>query len=446
MAVDVDLDPVARQQRQFQAAQQFARQKFLEQVQILAKRADLGAEAEAEEFVAHGQKARRLQTDDRRAGLDRGLERRQHATGLVPRLADHAHRQIGAAATQRAVGFRIVRRRARDAHAIAARRQDRDGGFGDPGIEMLGEGVDEQPDVAPLARTVGRAARERPRCGRRQRPLRGQPQQLFSGPGDRRQGVADLHQPARREAPASEPHRQAGEQSRPQRDAVDVVALGEIFGLDQHHVDGAGTFLLAGLARHAQVHGGGEARVAERVVAIIAVQRRLERGDARFGGMGGIVGDAIAGTHHAAALALAFAVVHADCDRLGVIAAARRNAGIGVADAVGVVARPVADALHACPALLRASKNPAMERVRTEPEKRRAWRRGRLARAGRASSAATGCRRRCAPIPRHEIVDLRFAEAQPHASPHVSHPVSPKSRPRSARLRAAPRKPRHKVP
>ncbi len=57
MAVDVDLDPVARPQRQFQAAQQFARQKFLEQVQVLAERADLGAEAEAEEFVAHGQKA-----------------------------------------------------------------------------------------------------------------------------------------------------------------------------------------------------------------------------------------------------------------------------------------------------------------------------------------------------------------------------------------------------
>ena len=128
-----------------------------------------------------------------------------------------------------------------------------------------------------------------------------------------------------------------------------VVALGEIFGLDQHHVDGAGTFLLAGLARHAKIHGGGEARVAERVIAIIAVQRRLERGDARFGGMGGIMGDAIARAHHAAALALAFAVVHAHGHRLGVIAAAaRRDAGIGVADAVGVIARPVQMRLHAC--------------------------------------------------------------------------------------------------
>jgi hypothetical protein len=45
MAVGVNLDAVARLQRQFQPAQRLARQKLLEQIEVLAERADLRAEA-----------------------------------------------------------------------------------------------------------------------------------------------------------------------------------------------------------------------------------------------------------------------------------------------------------------------------------------------------------------------------------------------------------------
>ena len=348
MAMNMNLDAVGRLERQFQSALRLAGDEFLEQIKILAELADLLAEPQAEKFVAHRQQAGRLQPDDRRAGGDRRLQRRQHPFGLGPGFWNHAHREIGPSAAQGAAGFGIVRRRPRDLHAIAAGGEHGDRRLGNFRIEMLGERIDEQPDLAALALTERPLPDKRPRRRGWQGPARGQAQKLFRRPGDRRQGVARLDQRPRRAAPATEPGRQPAEQSGPRRNAMGLVALGEIFGLDQHHVDGARTFFLAGLAGDAQIHRRRQSRVAKRLVAIIAIERRLEGRDPRLGRMGGIMGDAIARAHHASALALAAAIVHAHRHRLGVIAATGRDARIGVANAISVVSRPIEVRFHTC--------------------------------------------------------------------------------------------------
>ena len=134
-----------------------------------------------------------------------------------------------------------------------------------------------------------------------------------------------------------QPLRQPAEQAGAARDALQFVSLGQIFGLDQRHVDGARTFLLATLARDAEIHRRRQVGMGERLRAQFAIQRRLERLDPRPGGMRRIVRDAKTRAHHPLAIALALVIVHADGNRLGVIAAGRRNAGIGVAHAISVV-------------------------------------------------------------------------------------------------------------
>ena len=79
-------------------------------------------------------------------------ERGEHALTLVARFFDHAGGEIGAAAAQRAVRLGVPGRRLRDADLIARMFEHGGGGFGDLGIEMVAEGVDEQDHLAARAR------------------------------------------------------------------------------------------------------------------------------------------------------------------------------------------------------------------------------------------------------------------------------------------------------
>jgi hypothetical protein len=115
------------------------------------------------------------------------------------------------------------------------------------------------------------------------------------------------------------------------------MPLREIFGFDQRHIDRARTFLLAGLARDAEIHRLVEAGISEGARIGSVIQRRLKRSHARLGRMFALAGDPKARTHDALARILAIAAMHAHGDRLGIIAACRWNAGIGIADAISVV-------------------------------------------------------------------------------------------------------------
>ena len=155
-----------------------------------------------------------------------------------------------------------------------------------------------------------------------------------------------LDREAQRGLVAREPFGRRPEEPQPQRRRPDLVTLREIFRLDERHVDGARTFLLAGLAGDAEVHRLVEARIGEGLRARALVQGRLEGRDARLGRMLGLARDAEARAHDALGGLLTISAVHADRDGLGVIAAGRGNAGIGVADAVSVIGRPVEKGFH----------------------------------------------------------------------------------------------------
>src|SRR5262249_17312673 len=147
---------------------------------------------------------------------------------------------------------------------------------------------------------------------------------------------AERDDEAQKAAVAAGPFRETGEYPGAPRHALDLMPLRQVLGLDQRHIDGARAFLLAGLARDAEIHRLVEAGVGEGCRVAGVVQRRLEGGDARLGRMLAVAGDAVARTHHAASGVLAVAAVHADGDGLGVVAAGGRNARIGIADAVSV--------------------------------------------------------------------------------------------------------------
>ena len=325
-----------------------ARQKLLQEIELLAEFADLRSKSETVQLVAQRQQAGGLQTDDRRLGGDLVLKSGEHALGLAARLLDETRREIGAAAAERALGLRVARRRTRDAHRIARMFENGDRRFGDLGLEMMAEGVDEEHDRAAFSRR-GRAlrlGRERQDGRLRHGAARRDADPTLDEPGERRQAIMRLDREAHRGPMAREPDRRSAEEAQPQRRGLDLVTLRQIFRLDQRHIDGARTFLLAGLAGDAEVHRRVEPRVGEGLRASALVQRRLEGRDARLGRMSRLPRDAEARAHDALGRLLAVAAVHADGDGLGVIAAGRGNAGIGVADAVSVVGRPVEKGFH----------------------------------------------------------------------------------------------------
>jgi hypothetical protein len=234
--------------------------------------------------------------------------------------------------------------------------EHRDGRLGDMRIEVMAEGVDEQDDVAAAARDARRGSRKGFRRELRDRAVRRDAEPFLGELRKKLDAVAQSNGEAQQRAMPAGPFGHAAEQPCADRRAGDLVALREIFGLDERHVDGARTFFLAGLAGDAQIHRRVEAVIGEGARVRTVVERRLEGGDARFRRMVAIAGDAVARAHDAFARLVAVAAVHADSDGLGVIAAGRRNAGIGVADAVGVVSRPIEKGFHAVAFPARQSK------------------------------------------------------------------------------------------
>jgi hypothetical protein len=125
------------------------------------------------------------------------------------------------------------------------------------------------------------------------------------------------------------------------------VPLREIFSFDQRHIDRTQAFLLAGLAGDAEIHRLVEAGIGEGARAGAFMQRRLERRHARLGRMFALAGDPVAWAHHALARILTIAAMHTHGDCLGIITASRWNAGIGIADAISVISRPIEKGFHA---------------------------------------------------------------------------------------------------
>ncbi|MFD2835743.1 hypothetical protein ACFS3C_01290 [Azotobacter vinelandii] len=168
----------------------------------------------------------------------------------------------------------------------------------------------------------------------------GQAEQALGQPCQQRTGVAQTHQgfqPGR----AVQPARRVTEQPAAPARAVAGDALGEVFGLDQRHVDVGFALALAALAGDAEVHGLGQGGIGQRLLGQVAVQRGLEQLHAATGGEVLVAADAEARAHHLLALGFALAAVDAHRHRLGEVAAMSGNVGIGVAHARVLVGGPV---------------------------------------------------------------------------------------------------------
>ena len=132
-------------------------ERLLEQQHVAGDRARVVvAGQELHELVAQRQDARRLEADDRHAA---GRERQQPADVLdrqLPRLVEHAGRDVGAAAAD-------VRR---DRRVGAGGVEVVERGEADVGLEPLRERVDEQRDV-DAARAVAALGQRRGTCASR---------------------------------------------------------------------------------------------------------------------------------------------------------------------------------------------------------------------------------------------------------------------------------------
>ena len=348
-----------RLQVEFQALVSFAHEEFLEQEGLLAHLRHGRPERQAVELVTQGQQAGRLQPDDRRARRQRRGNGRHHPLRFAASSIDHALRQVGSPAAQGTFRFGVIGRRAQHLHGITTGREHSNRCFGDFRRVVMREGIDKKQHFFRLTAAFRRRVGESLRNSRheaqgvhfRNGPLCRYAPAPFNQPGQPGPGIAQADQRLQGAPIAMQPFGQAAEQFRPGRQPKHLVALREIFGLDQRHVDRARTLFLAALAGNAQIHRCRQVGMRERMLARplpqFAIERRLESLDPRPGRMCRVVRDAVARAHHALALALALVVVHAHGNRLGVIAPGCRNTGVSVADAVGVVGRPVEMGFHA---------------------------------------------------------------------------------------------------
>jgi hypothetical protein len=124
------------------------------------------------------------------------------------------------------------------------------------------------------------------------------------------------------------------------------MALSQVFGLDQRHVDVVLAFALAPLAGDAQDHGLGQLRIGQGPVGKIAVEGRLEQPHPTAGGETRVTAHPKAGTHDPLGMRFALAAIDTDRYRLGEVAAMSGDVGIGIAHAGVLLGGPIEVGLH----------------------------------------------------------------------------------------------------
>ena len=316
-------------------------------------------------LVAEGEQTRRLQTNDRNAPLDRGLEHRKCAHRFGARFVDHACREKRSAATRWTIAVC-----ARRVNQVSRRFEHASRGNRVFWLEVIGEGVDEQHDIARcgIGRASGRQLSERGQRGavvegtrrrHRQRTPRCHSGDAFA---EARQSVRSI---AERCRPAEEPARQGRCQRVRQlrdhliapRDAVTQSMLVVDFDFHLRHVDAGRALAPAPLARYAERQRIPHRLRCQRIGAKLPRNRQPQRIRPAARYVLFVTRRAIARTHRARIELAAVAVVVAHLDGLGeplcgVAAGARRAQRFGRRVVVHVPVAPVecrCDRDHAIP-------------------------------------------------------------------------------------------------
>ena len=263
-----------------------------------------GSAAEEQRIlVPQGKDAGRFDADDGNAATGVADERGDVMFGQLLGAAELAFGDRGAAAA-----FALV-----DAdYLIAKCFSDSGGGDAGFGMEVVGERIDEEDDLAALR--LGRLAICAPLvvgtgCELRQRPVAVDAESVQQRAGRGRAG-----DPVGERGGAGTPGCEtvdAGEGTVPQRCAAGEAALGEHFVLDLGDVDAGGAFGLASFAFDAEIKRGMEAVAGDLVGRQPAVEDLAEQIGAAAGGVLLVARDLEGGAHRAVELAArALSVAH----------------------------------------------------------------------------------------------------------------------------------------